>query len=158
MPRVSAGVKQVTRASLLEAAAEEFGRVGLERASVDAISLAAGFAKGTIYNYFSSKEDCSWRWSRRQRRRRRPPARRPPTRRPGSDWRQRSQASVPGPASVTPSPACSCASFALAIAGLADLALVQHWASDDGKPTLEEIPELVLTLLLGAGPPRPGES
>jgi hypothetical protein len=43
--------------------------------------------------------------------------------------------------------------LALAIAGLTDLALVQHWATDGGNPTLEEIPELVLTLLLGAGSP-----
>ena len=57
MPRVSAETKQATRARLLEAAAEEFGRVGLARANVDAISLAAGYAKGTIYNYFPSKED-----------------------------------------------------------------------------------------------------
>jgi hypothetical protein len=42
--------------------------------------------------------------------------------------------------------------LALAIAGLADLALAAHWASDGARPTLEEIPELVLTLLLG---PRP---
>src|SRR5262249_21338219 len=32
-------------------------RAGLERANVDAISLAAGYAKGTIYNYFASKEE-----------------------------------------------------------------------------------------------------
>ena len=43
---------------------------------------------------------------------------------------------------------------ALAIAGLADLALVEHWASGGARPALEEIPGLVLTLLLG---PRPAE-
>jgi hypothetical protein len=46
--------------------------------------------------------------------------------------------------------------LALAIAGLTDLALVEHWASDDSTPSLDAIPELVLTLLLGprsaAGP------
>jgi AcrR family transcriptional regulator len=57
MVRISAEKKEATRARLLEAAAEEFGRVGLERASIDAISLAAGYAKGTIYNYFASKEE-----------------------------------------------------------------------------------------------------
>ncbi len=57
MARVSGETKQATRERLLGAAAEEFGRVGLERANVDAISLAAGFAKGTIYNYFPSKEE-----------------------------------------------------------------------------------------------------
>src|SRR6266516_2098078 len=57
MSRVKAETKQATRANLLAAAAQEFARAGLERASVDAISLAAGYAKGTIYNYFASKEE-----------------------------------------------------------------------------------------------------
>src|SRR4029450_11645874 len=57
MPRVSADTKQATRAKLLAAAGEEFARGGLERGKVDAISLAAGYAKGTIYNYFPSKEE-----------------------------------------------------------------------------------------------------
>jgi hypothetical protein len=42
--------------------------------------------------------------------------------------------------------------FALALAGLTDLALAQHWASDGIAPALDEIPELVLGLLLGAAP------
>jgi AcrR family transcriptional regulator len=45
------------RARLLAAAAQEFARAGFERANVDGISLAAGYAKGTIYNYFPSKEE-----------------------------------------------------------------------------------------------------
>ncbi len=57
MSRVTADIKQATRARLLAAAAQEFARAGLERANVDAISLAAGYAKGTIYNYFPSKEE-----------------------------------------------------------------------------------------------------
>src|SRR5512133_2072684 len=57
MVRVTADTKKATRAKLLDAAALEFGRVGLERATIDAISLAAGYAKGTIYNYFASKEE-----------------------------------------------------------------------------------------------------
>ena len=57
MSRVTADTKQATRARLLAAAAQEFARAGLERANVDAISLAAGYAKGTIYNYFASKEE-----------------------------------------------------------------------------------------------------
>ena len=44
-----------TRRSLLEAAAEEFAREGYVGANINRISRAAGFAKGTIYNYFSSK-------------------------------------------------------------------------------------------------------
>jgi AcrR family transcriptional regulator len=39
--------------------------------------------------------------------------------------------------------------LALAISGLTDLALVEHWASDGSRPSLEAIPELVLTMLLG---------
>src|SRR5229473_6624294 len=57
MSRVTADAKQATRRRLLAAAAQEFARTGLERASIDAISLAAGYAKGTIYNYFPSKEE-----------------------------------------------------------------------------------------------------
>ena len=40
---------------LLEAAAQEFGRHGYIGANINHISLAAGLAKGTIYNYFESK-------------------------------------------------------------------------------------------------------
>jgi AcrR family transcriptional regulator len=44
-----------TRQLLLDAAAEEFARYGYARANINRISQAAGFAKGTIYNYFPSK-------------------------------------------------------------------------------------------------------
>jgi AcrR family transcriptional regulator len=44
------------RKRLLETAATHFAERGLDGANVDAISLAAGFAKGTLYNYFESKE------------------------------------------------------------------------------------------------------
>jgi Tetracyclin repressor-like, C-terminal domain len=40
--------------------------------------------------------------------------------------------------------------LALAVAGLTDLALVQHWASEGTRPNLTEIPDLVLALLVGA--------
>jgi AcrR family transcriptional regulator len=56
MPRVSQDAKAEARRRLLEAGAEHFARDGLERASVDAIALAAGYAKGTFYNYYDSKE------------------------------------------------------------------------------------------------------
>jgi AcrR family transcriptional regulator len=45
-----------TRQLLFEAAAEEFARHGYVGANINHISLAAGFAKGTIYNYFESKQ------------------------------------------------------------------------------------------------------
>jgi AcrR family transcriptional regulator len=44
-----------TRARLLDAAGEEFARCGYDRANINRISEAAGFARGTVYNYFSSK-------------------------------------------------------------------------------------------------------
>jgi AcrR family transcriptional regulator len=44
-----------TRQALLEAATAEFARAGYGDANVNSISRAAGFAKGTIYNYFPSK-------------------------------------------------------------------------------------------------------
>ncbi len=56
MARINADAKQATRKRLLEAGASEFAKHGLEGANVNEISLAAGLAKGTIYNYFPSKE------------------------------------------------------------------------------------------------------
>ena len=44
-----------TRHLLLEAAAAEFAREGYHGANINRISRAAGFAKGTVYNYFASK-------------------------------------------------------------------------------------------------------
>jgi AcrR family transcriptional regulator len=44
-----------TRQLLLEAAASEFAREGYVGANINHISSSAGFAKGTIYNYFPSK-------------------------------------------------------------------------------------------------------
>jgi AcrR family transcriptional regulator len=48
-------VRSETRQMLLEAAAGEFASEGYAGANVDRISREAGFAKGTIYNYFDSK-------------------------------------------------------------------------------------------------------
>lgn len=44
-----------TRRLLLQAATEEFAREGYKGANINRISRNAGFAKGTIYNYFESK-------------------------------------------------------------------------------------------------------
>jgi len=44
-----------TRRRLLEAAAAEFARAGYVGANINRISVEAGFAKGTVYNYFPSK-------------------------------------------------------------------------------------------------------
>jgi AcrR family transcriptional regulator len=55
--RVMAEQKEAHRTSLLEAAAAEFAAAGVDGANVNRISLAAGLAKGTIYNYFASKRE-----------------------------------------------------------------------------------------------------
>jgi AcrR family transcriptional regulator len=59
MPRIKEDERQqvlgTTRQRLLEAAANEFARLGYSDANINTISTAAGFAKGTIYNYFPSK-------------------------------------------------------------------------------------------------------
>jgi AcrR family transcriptional regulator len=202
MPRVSAETKQATRARLLAAAADEFGRVGLARANVDAISLAAGYAKGTIYNYFPSKEElflavveeavaqataagsapteapawerlaatlagfCAWAGDH-------DPFARVLVREclmgtPGLYPRvMGAEAPLVGEFAATLRQGSARGELrddvpaellALAIAGLTDLALVEHWASEDNRPSLDAIPELVLTLLLGprsAATPRP---
>lgn len=44
-----------TRRLLLNVAAAEFARQGYEKANINSISGAAGYAKGTIYNYFVTK-------------------------------------------------------------------------------------------------------
>src|SRR6266566_647710 len=143
MSRVTADTKQAPRARLLAAAAQEFARAGLERANVDAISLAAGYAKGTIYNYFASKEELFLAVVQ--------------------DASAQAAAASPAPADAAARArlAAVLAGFcawarehdALAIAGLADLAMVEHWASNGARPALEEIPEMVLTLLLGTRSP-----
>jgi len=46
-----AGVRQL----LIETAIPEFAQNGYDGANINTISLNAGFAKGTIYNYFPSK-------------------------------------------------------------------------------------------------------
>jgi AcrR family transcriptional regulator len=54
--RISAQARELTRTRLLQSAASAFARDGLVRANINAISLDAGLAKGTVYNYFPSKE------------------------------------------------------------------------------------------------------
>lgn len=56
VPRISATARELTRTRLLESAAAAFARDGLAGANINAISLDAGLAKGTVYNYFPSKE------------------------------------------------------------------------------------------------------
>jgi AcrR family transcriptional regulator len=56
MAKVSRKTRDETRRRLIAAGAAHIARDGLERASVDAIAVDAGYAKGTFYNYFDSKE------------------------------------------------------------------------------------------------------
>lgn len=61
MPRIKESEKEDTKSQtrelLLNAAIEEFAREGYKGANINRISMNAGFAKGTIYNYFTSKRD-----------------------------------------------------------------------------------------------------
>jgi AcrR family transcriptional regulator len=50
-------IKTETRHKLLKAAADEISRSGYNGANINHISEAAGFAKGTVYNYFPSKRE-----------------------------------------------------------------------------------------------------
>jgi len=49
--------RQLTRETLIDAAAELFARRGFHAASLDEIAAAAGFTKGAIYSNFGSKDD-----------------------------------------------------------------------------------------------------
>jgi TetR/AcrR family transcriptional regulator len=46
-----------TRRKLMQAALDEFSLAGFSNANINRISESAGFAKGTIYNYFASKQE-----------------------------------------------------------------------------------------------------
>ncbi|OGQ68993.1 MAG: hypothetical protein A3F89_04380 [Deltaproteobacteria bacterium RIFCSPLOWO2_12_FULL_50_11] len=49
--------KEETYQRLLEKAAQIFAKIGYAQANINEISVAAGFGKGTIYNYFKNKKD-----------------------------------------------------------------------------------------------------
>jgi AcrR family transcriptional regulator len=202
MVRVTADTKEATRAKLLEAAAREFGRVGLERANIDTISLAAGYAKGTIYNYFASKEELFLVVVEEASTQAAAAALAPRT----APVRQRLRAVLAAFCDwagahdafarvlvrecLMGTPALharvinaeapftgeltaileegarrrqlrsdlAAEQLALAIAGLTDLALAQHWASGGTDPRREEIPELVLRIVLDGRPHRSSPS
>lgn len=198
MMRVTADTKEATRAKLLDAAAREFGRVGLERANIDTISLAAGYAKGTIYNYFASKEELFLAVVEEASAQAAAAASTPPA----APVRQRLSAVLAAFCDwagthdafarvlvrecLMGTPALHARvinaeapftgeltaileegvrrrqlrtdlpteQLALAIAGLTDLVLAQHWASGGSNPTRDEIPELVLRIVLDGRPHR----
>lgn len=53
----SKGIEVTRREQILEAAAGLFGGDDLANVTMDAVALRAGVAKGTLYNYFHSKEE-----------------------------------------------------------------------------------------------------
>ena len=55
MGRISATERAQVRARLLRTAAEHFAAHGYDGASINRISVDAGYAKGTVYGYFESK-------------------------------------------------------------------------------------------------------
>ncbi len=55
MARISAKERDRVRARLLQTAAEHFALHGYDGASINRISVSAGYAKGTVYGYFESK-------------------------------------------------------------------------------------------------------
>jgi AcrR family transcriptional regulator len=57
MPRISKDEKERVRQKLLMTAAEHFAAHGLAGANINEISTAAGYARGTVYNYYASKEE-----------------------------------------------------------------------------------------------------
>ena len=60
-PRAREAIREEARAAyreaILEAAAQVFGRLGFHDAKMADIAAAAGVAAGTLYNYFTSKEE-----------------------------------------------------------------------------------------------------
>ncbi len=55
--KISEKQRAEVRSKLLEEAAKQFSQNGYDSTNIDRIATGAGYAKGTIYNYFSSKED-----------------------------------------------------------------------------------------------------
>lgn len=56
MAKINQKDKARIRKKLLSAAAEHFAEKGFDNANINEISRAAGFASGTVYNYFKSKK------------------------------------------------------------------------------------------------------
>ena len=52
-----ASKKARTRAHLISVAIDLFSRNGIDSTTVEQIALEADVGKGTVYNYFASKED-----------------------------------------------------------------------------------------------------
>lgn len=57
MARISKEMQELVRQRLVDTAARQFGESGFDVARIDAISRDAGLGKGTVYNYFASKQE-----------------------------------------------------------------------------------------------------
>jgi AcrR family transcriptional regulator len=55
--RITADAKQATRARILEVAQRLFQEKGFDEATIRDIAAKVGMATGTLFNYFTSKED-----------------------------------------------------------------------------------------------------
>jgi AcrR family transcriptional regulator len=140
------------RGRLLEAAALHFAERGLQGASVDRISLAAGLAKGTVYNYFESKEQLFAAVLAEGCRRAVARYASVPHRGPVRDCLL---ALAEADVAVLredegfmirddrPTP-----QLAMLFVGLLVLLYVQHWGSSGAWPSLDEIPELAVSSFL----------
>ena len=56
-PSLRARKKAATRESILRVAIDLFSKSGFDRPTIDLIAAKAGVGKGTVYNYFATKED-----------------------------------------------------------------------------------------------------
>src|SRR5258708_3860203 len=56
-PPLRARIKETVSGAILDAAEQVAGEVGLSAASIQAIAQRAGVSTGTIYNYFSDRND-----------------------------------------------------------------------------------------------------
>jgi AcrR family transcriptional regulator len=56
-PSLRARKKAATRESILRVAVELFSKSGFDQPTIDRIAAKAGVGKGTVYNYFTTKED-----------------------------------------------------------------------------------------------------
>lgn len=56
-PKVTSQHREEIRGRILQSAIECFSKNGFDRTRMDEISLSADVSKGTLYNYFKSKED-----------------------------------------------------------------------------------------------------
>lgn len=56
-PKVTSQHREEIRVRILQSAVDRFSKNGFDRTKMDEISSSADVSKGTLYNYFNSKED-----------------------------------------------------------------------------------------------------